>query len=269
MSAAGRRRRIASSWSPGPQRPSRCRLSCRRCDSVRAAQRRIACRSECTPRSASCARSWSTGPGSSTRRLTPSNAEELLFDDVLWVSRAKAEHDAFCRGDARARRRGVPGRDSCSPRRSSSPRSRTGSCDHILNERQVGIAAPQRAREWVETADAGPGRRLPHRRHHQGRRRAGRRAGVGVGRSDEHAAAAAAELPVPARPVVLDLRRRHDQPDDEAGPQAGDDDRGGDLPLPPDVRGRAVPDLARRRRRGLGPRATSRAATCSRSATAR
>jgi arginine deiminase-like protein len=26
----------------------------------------------------------------------PSNAEELLFDDVLWVSRAKQEHDAFC-----------------------------------------------------------------------------------------------------------------------------------------------------------------------------
>jgi arginine deiminase len=29
-------------------------------------------------------------------RLTPSNAGELLFDDVLWVARAKAEHDMFC-----------------------------------------------------------------------------------------------------------------------------------------------------------------------------
>ena len=32
-------------------------------------------------------------PGLEHARLTPSNAEELLFDDVLWVSRAKAEHD--------------------------------------------------------------------------------------------------------------------------------------------------------------------------------
>jgi len=35
-------------------------------------------------------------PGLEHSRLTPSNAEELLFDDVLWVSRAKAEHDMFC-----------------------------------------------------------------------------------------------------------------------------------------------------------------------------
>jgi arginine deiminase len=29
------------------------------------------------------------------RRLTPSNVDELLFDDVLWVKRARMEHDAF------------------------------------------------------------------------------------------------------------------------------------------------------------------------------
>ena len=34
-------------------------------------------------------------PGLEHTRLTPSNAEELLFDDVLWVRKAKAEHDAF------------------------------------------------------------------------------------------------------------------------------------------------------------------------------
>ncbi len=34
-------------------------------------------------------------PGLEHSRLTPSNAEELLFDDVLWVARAKAEHDMF------------------------------------------------------------------------------------------------------------------------------------------------------------------------------
>ena len=41
-------------------------------------------------------------PGLEHSRLTPSNAEELLFDDVLWVPRAKAEHDMFCRSCASA-----------------------------------------------------------------------------------------------------------------------------------------------------------------------
>ena len=34
-------------------------------------------------------------PGLEHARLTPSNAEELLFDDVLWVTKAKSEHDGF------------------------------------------------------------------------------------------------------------------------------------------------------------------------------
>ena len=34
-------------------------------------------------------------PGLEHTRLTPSNAAELLFDDVIWVKRAKEEHDAF------------------------------------------------------------------------------------------------------------------------------------------------------------------------------
>ncbi len=34
-------------------------------------------------------------PGLEQRRLTPENAEELLFDDVIWVRKAKVEHAAF------------------------------------------------------------------------------------------------------------------------------------------------------------------------------
>jgi len=34
-------------------------------------------------------------PDLSLRRLTPSNCEALLFDDVLWVKKARQEHDAF------------------------------------------------------------------------------------------------------------------------------------------------------------------------------
>src|ERR1700685_3843881 len=34
-------------------------------------------------------------PDLELKRLTPDNAADLLFDDVLWVAEAQAEHDAF------------------------------------------------------------------------------------------------------------------------------------------------------------------------------
>ncbi len=34
-------------------------------------------------------------PGLAQRRLTPANCHELLFDDVLWVSQARNDHDTF------------------------------------------------------------------------------------------------------------------------------------------------------------------------------
>jgi len=34
-------------------------------------------------------------PDLELRRLTPSNVDDLLFDDILWVKRARQEHDAF------------------------------------------------------------------------------------------------------------------------------------------------------------------------------
>ena len=41
-------------------------------------------------------------PGLELERLTPRNKDDLLFDDVLWVKRARQEHDAFA--DALAER---------------------------------------------------------------------------------------------------------------------------------------------------------------------
>ena len=45
-------------------------------------------------------------PELSLKRLTPSNHDDLLFDDVLWVERAQWEHDQFV---AAMRERGVAG----------------------------------------------------------------------------------------------------------------------------------------------------------------
>ena len=34
-------------------------------------------------------------PDLELQRLTPSNVDELLFDEIMWVDRAQAEHEAF------------------------------------------------------------------------------------------------------------------------------------------------------------------------------
>jgi arginine deiminase len=91
-------------------------------------------------------------PGLEHTRLTPSNAEELLFDDVLWVSRAKTEHDAFCEV---LRERGV---EVCYAEQLLAealvkPEVKDWVGDHVLNEREVGVTAAPRAREWVRSAD--------------------------------------------------------------------------------------------------------------------
>jgi len=91
-------------------------------------------------------------PGLEHARLTPSNAAELLFDDVLWVERAEAEHDMFCQT---MRDHGVEvfeARDLLAQALAKAE-ARDWVCGHILNERQVGIVAAQRAREWAGSAD--------------------------------------------------------------------------------------------------------------------
>jgi arginine deiminase len=91
-------------------------------------------------------------PGLEHTRLTPSNAEELLFDDVLWVSKAKSEHDAF-REVMRERGVEVFEAERLLAEALKQPGVRDWVSDRILSEREVGITAAQRAREWATTAD--------------------------------------------------------------------------------------------------------------------
>ncbi|HJZ00708.1 MAG TPA: arginine deiminase family protein, partial [Streptosporangiaceae bacterium] len=91
-------------------------------------------------------------PGLEHTRLTPSNAEELLFDDVLWVARAKAEHDMFAEA-MRARGVEVFEAETLLAEALANAEARDWVCGHILNEREVGITAARRAREWVVAAD--------------------------------------------------------------------------------------------------------------------
>ena len=91
-------------------------------------------------------------PGLEHTRLTPSNAADLLFDDVLWVARAKAEHDMFCEV---MRDHGVEvfEVEQLLAETLVKPEVKDWVCANILSERQVGVLAARRAREWVETAD--------------------------------------------------------------------------------------------------------------------
>ena len=79
-------------------------------------------------------------PGLEHSRLTPSNAEELLFDDVIWVARAKAEHDMF-REVMSDRGIEVFLTEQLLTEALDQPGVRDWVADHILGELEVGIAA--------------------------------------------------------------------------------------------------------------------------------
>lgn len=85
-------------------------------------------------------------PGLEHRRLTPSNAGELLFDDVIWVDRAIDEHKAFV---DLLRSRGVEVflAEDLFTEALASEEARAFVLDHILNERMVGAHGAARARE--------------------------------------------------------------------------------------------------------------------------
>src|SRR5262245_56673029 len=87
-------------------------------------------------------------PGLEHRRLTPSNAEELLFDDVIWVDRAEQEHDAFVE---LMRSRGVEvfHAEELLAEALAVPEARQWVLDHVLNERMIGHGGARRASEQM------------------------------------------------------------------------------------------------------------------------
>ena len=211
-------------------------------------------------------------PGLAHQRLTPGNCHELLFDDVIWVHEAQKDHYDFV---LKMRERGVEVLE----------------LHDLLAETlddtggaQLGARPAhhrQRRRRRCSRRSCGPGStrcrptklaRAPDRRHRDrstcrerhGRRRCWREA---LRRHRLHPAAGP-EHAVPARPVLLDLRRRDLQPDVLAGAQARDAAAARRLQVPPALHGRRLQDLVGRLRRGLRAAPRSRAATSCRSARA-
>ena len=79
-------------------------------------------------------------PDLSLTRLTPSNHDELLFDDVLWVERAQLEHDQFVRV---LRGRGIEVyylQDLLAEALAASPEARTALIEAVVDQSTVGWA---------------------------------------------------------------------------------------------------------------------------------
>ena len=178
-------------------------------------------------------------PGTELDRLTPANAADLLFDDVMWAERAREEHDAFVEV---LRDRGVR--------------------VHLFAD-TAGRGARQRrpdaASRWTGSAPTtGSVRPWPRElralfdRHRPGRladyliggiAEVRPRARLAIAVSTWHEprhrrlrAGAAAEHAVPAGQRGLDRARRHRQPDGQAGPPARVDQHPHRLRAPPAVR---------------------------------
>jgi len=92
-------------------------------------------------------------PGLEHRRLTPENAEELLFDDVIWVRKAKVEHAAFVQV---LKERGVEVFDAedLLLETLEVDQGKRWILDQVLQERQVGQYLARSGREWAEGASA-------------------------------------------------------------------------------------------------------------------
>jgi arginine deiminase len=89
-------------------------------------------------------------PGLAHRRLTPGNAADLLFDDVIWVERAEQEHDVFT---SVMRDRGVEvfHTQELLSDVLALPHARGWVLERVLDERYVGLYLA-RTRELLEDA---------------------------------------------------------------------------------------------------------------------
>ncbi len=192
-------------------------------------------------------------PDLAHERLSPTNCHELLFDDVIWVRRARQEHDAFV---DLMRERGVEvllfhellaqTLDDAEARewllsRRVRPEEVTAMFSEPLIDWLTEMPADELATKLTggvtvaascPTRSSAIGTALP---------------------PDRLRPAAAPEPALHARHERVDLRRRLAQPDVLARAPERDAERRGGLPLPPALPGRRLPDLVRRRRPRLGP----------------
>ena len=92
-------------------------------------------------------------PGLELSRLTPSNVDELLFDDVLWAQRAREEHDAFV-GQLRSRGVQVHYYSELLAQTLGIAAARDFVVERVVNARTVGAPLVAPLREMVLSLDS-------------------------------------------------------------------------------------------------------------------
>ena len=186
-------------------------------------------------------------PDLELRRLTPRNKDDLLFDDVLWVKRARQEHDAFA--DALAER-GVEVLllERLLAEALENPAVREDVLERTLRAANLKPALSPAARLWLEAMSAAEAAHwliggvawdeLPFEAESLA-------AAVATDRDEGFALPPLPEPHVHARHVGLDLRRRQCQRNGQAGPHARVDPPRGDLQASPALRGPRLRALER------------------------
>lgn len=95
-------------------------------------------------------------PGLAHRRLTPSNCDALLFDDVFWVKQAQKDHDVFA---SVMRDRGVEVLDvnDLLAETLDIPEARKWILDHRITWNDIGVGMISDLRAWMDEL---PGKKL-------------------------------------------------------------------------------------------------------------
>jgi arginine deiminase len=92
-------------------------------------------------------------PDLSLKRLTPSNCEELLFDGVLWVKKARWEHDAFV-DQMRSRGIEVVLVSDLLTETMKDPEARKWLLDRKVTANEQGLVFSQELRSWLNEMDS-------------------------------------------------------------------------------------------------------------------
>jgi len=93
-------------------------------------------------------------PGLEMRRLTPSNAAELLFDDVIWTRKARQDHDAFV--DLMRDEFGIKVMrvHQLLEKVVDDPDGRAYILDRKITANEVGVGAVPELRAWMDEMDS-------------------------------------------------------------------------------------------------------------------
>ena len=95
-------------------------------------------------------------PGLAHSRLTPTNCDDLLFDDVLWVQNAKRDHFDFI---AKMRDRGIEVLElhNILAETMGRPEARSWLLDRLIVPNEVGLGLVDDTRAFLESLDAPTG----------------------------------------------------------------------------------------------------------------